>query len=394
MSGRIAAIDAVAGRPLTIYVGAAGGGVWKSDRRRRDLQAGLRQVTCSRSAPSPSIPRTRRPSGWARASRGCATAPPSATASTSPPTAAITGSGWASRIPSASPASPGRPEADRQHGLGLRHRPPLGRHPDRGVYKTTDGGKTWKKVLYVDADTGCSDLAIDPQDPTILYAGMWQFRRTPWFFHSGGPGSGLYKSTDGGETWKKTQERAAGRRHGAHRHGRGAVAAERGLRDGGGRRSTALYPLRRLGESWREVNTSFNVQARPFYFARTRGRSRRTSTRVYKPGLSLDRQRRRRQDVHLGLERSGLRRSARRPSRAVDQPAQPERGAPRHRRRRLPVRRPGRAVAVRGGAAGVAVLPRSYDMDRPYNVYGGLQDNGSWCGPSRGPGPASPTSTG
>ena len=52
-------------------------------------------------------------------------------------------------------------------------------HPDRGVYKTTDGGKTWKKVLYVDADTGCSDLAVDPQDPSILYAGMWQFRRTP-----------------------------------------------------------------------------------------------------------------------------------------------------------------------------------------------------------------------
>src|SRR6476661_2104532 len=74
-------------------------------------------------------------------------------------------------------------------------------HPDRGVYKTTDGGKTWKKVLYVDADTGCSDLAVDPQDPSILYAGMWQFRRTPHSFSSGGKGSGLYKSSDGGETW-------------------------------------------------------------------------------------------------------------------------------------------------------------------------------------------------
>jgi hypothetical protein len=71
------------------------------------------------------------------------------------------------------------------------------------VFKTTDGGKTWKKVLYVDADTGCSDLSMDPQEPGILYAGMWSFRRYPDFFNSGGKGSGLYKSTDGGESWKR-----------------------------------------------------------------------------------------------------------------------------------------------------------------------------------------------
>ncbi len=76
---------------------------------------------------------------------------------------------------------------------------------ERGVFKTTDGGKTWKNVLYVDADTGCSDLSMDPQEPRILYAGMWTFRRYPDFFESGGKGSGLYKSTDGGETWKKLE---------------------------------------------------------------------------------------------------------------------------------------------------------------------------------------------
>ena len=77
---------------------------------------------------------------------------------------------------------------------------------ERGVYKTTDGGKSWQKVLFVDKDTGCSDVAIDPQEPNIVYAGMWQFRRKPYFFTSGGPGSGLYKSTDAGKTWKKLKK--------------------------------------------------------------------------------------------------------------------------------------------------------------------------------------------
>jgi photosystem II stability/assembly factor-like uncharacterized protein len=78
-----------------------------------------------------------------------------------------------------------------------------GPNEERGVYKTTDGGKTWKKVLYVDKDTGCSDMVMDPSNPKILYAGMWKYRRNPYYFYSGGETSGLYKTTDGGETWKK-----------------------------------------------------------------------------------------------------------------------------------------------------------------------------------------------
>ncbi|MGA9852585.1 MAG: glycosyl hydrolase [Gammaproteobacteria bacterium] len=70
-----------------------------------------------------------------------------------------------------------------------------------GVYKTTDGGKTWNKVLFVDNKTGAIDLAMDPQNPEVLYAAMWQAYRTPWKLSSGGPGSGLYKSTDGGTHW-------------------------------------------------------------------------------------------------------------------------------------------------------------------------------------------------
>jgi photosystem II stability/assembly factor-like uncharacterized protein len=74
---------------------------------------------------------------------------------------------------------------------------------DRGIYKTTDGGKTWNRTLHVDDDTGATDIAIDPQDPNTLYAAMYQRRRTAFGFDGGGPGSGLHKSTDGGNTWTK-----------------------------------------------------------------------------------------------------------------------------------------------------------------------------------------------
>src|SRR2546430_1136287 len=74
---------------------------------------------------------------------------------------------------------------------------------DRGVYRTTDGGKTWTRVLFVDPNTGCSDLALDPGDPNTIFAGMWQFEVKTWHLQSGGPGSGLWVSRDGGATWTR-----------------------------------------------------------------------------------------------------------------------------------------------------------------------------------------------
>ena len=72
---------------------------------------------------------------------------------------------------------------------------------ERGIFKTTDGGKTWRKVLYVDANTGGNDVVIDLKHPDTLYATMWQAQRFPWTLVSGGPGSGIYKTTDGGAHW-------------------------------------------------------------------------------------------------------------------------------------------------------------------------------------------------
>lgn len=78
----------------------------------------------------------------------------------------------------------------------------FGPNEERGIFKTTDGGKSWKKVLYVNNQTGCSDLIMEPGNPSVLYAGTWRIQRTPYSLESGGEGGGLWKSTDGGETWK------------------------------------------------------------------------------------------------------------------------------------------------------------------------------------------------
>jgi photosystem II stability/assembly factor-like uncharacterized protein len=80
-----------------------------------------------------------------------------------------------------------------------------GSNPDRGVFRSKDGGKTWEKVLFVSDKTGASDLAMDPTNPRILYAGMWQVYRKPWTLESGGTEGGVFRSTDGGDTWKKLE---------------------------------------------------------------------------------------------------------------------------------------------------------------------------------------------
>lgn len=81
-----------------------------------------------------------------------------------------------------------------------------GSNPERGVFKTTDGGRTWEKVLYVDEHTGAVDLAMDPHDPNTLFAALYQRQRRAWGFIGGGPGSGIYRTSDAGATWQKLTE--------------------------------------------------------------------------------------------------------------------------------------------------------------------------------------------
>lgn len=81
----------------------------------------------------------------------------------------------------------------------------FGPNQERGIFRSTDGGKNWEKVLYKDENTGAIDVTFDPSNPNVLFAALWQARRQPWGMESGGPGSGVYRSSDGGSTWKRLE---------------------------------------------------------------------------------------------------------------------------------------------------------------------------------------------
>ena len=145
----------------------------------------------------------------------------------------------------------------------------FGPNENRGVYKSTDGGATWKKVLYVNAQTGASDLIIDPSNPEILYAGTWQLIRTPYSLESGGEGSGMYKSTDGGETWTDIKK-AKGLPKGVWGIVGIAIAKSNTdklyalieNKDGG------LYMSDDAGKSWELVCNDNNIRQRAWYYTK------------------------------------------------------------------------------------------------------------------------------
>lgn len=154
-----------------------------------------------------------------------------------------------------------------------------GPQPDRGVFRTTDGGKTWTKTLFVDENTGCSDIAMDLNNPRILYAGMWQLEIHTWGRTSGGPGSGLYMSRDGGVTWKKLSgsglpTRQVGKVAVAISHSnpdRVYALIETG--DGqpwDGKETDAGQVFRsdNGGETWRVVSYDHYAMGRPHYYSR------------------------------------------------------------------------------------------------------------------------------
>jgi photosystem II stability/assembly factor-like uncharacterized protein len=142
---------------------------------------------------------------------------------------------------------------------------PFGPNSERGIFRTTDGGKTWEKVLYKDENTGAVDVAFDPHNSHILYASLWQARRTPWDLTSGGPGSGLYRSNDGGTTWKELKE------HGLPKgpYGRVGIAVAANsdrvyalieAEDGG------LYRSDDAGDSWQLVDNDRSLWQRSWYY--------------------------------------------------------------------------------------------------------------------------------
>jgi len=257
-----------------------------------------------------------------------------------------------------------------------------GPNEERGVYKTTDGGKTWSKILYRNTLTGCSDLDIDPTNSNIVYAGMYTHRRYPWYFTSGGGETALYKSIDGGATWTKLS--GAGNTRGlpktdmdrigisVHRANPDVVYMITETREEG-----ELWRTDDAGATWRMVNSERNINFRPFYYSDVRA-DPRNPNRVFtlSGGLYMSEDGGRTfqtiaRDVHG--DHQGL---------WID-PVDPN--------YILSGSDGGWQVSYDGGRNFEIVNTYSFaqfyhinlDNEKPYNICGGLQDNGHWCGPSR-----------
>ncbi|MEN0042768.1 MAG: glycosyl hydrolase [Pseudomonadota bacterium] len=383
MSGRISALDGVvnADGPITLYIGTASGGVWKSDDGgivyTPIFDDHMQSIGAVRVDPS------------------------------NPETVWVgTGESWVRNT-----VSPGdgvyrsTDGGEKWQHLGLEdsdHIAELLVHPDdsntvyvcalghlwapggdRGVFRTTDGGETWENILNIDDATSCADLAMTP-DASVMYAGMWQVRRYPDFFESGGETSGLYRSTDGGDTWEELTE-------GLPETDLGRIAVTVAASDPSivyatvESENTALYRSDDGGDTWVAKDDSGNIQLRPFYFGELVV-DPNDSERVYKPGFSLT------VSTDGGESFSGMFGAGFSVSIHPDHhalwvnPANP---------RQLVLGTDGGVYVSEDKGfhwRHVANLPVSQfyhvavDSRWPYNVYGGLQDNGSWAGPSQAPG--------
>ncbi|HEY5489652.1 MAG TPA: hypothetical protein VIK25_00555, partial [Gemmatimonadaceae bacterium] len=262
-------------------------------------------------------------------------------------------------------------------------------NPERGLYKTTDGGNTWQLVKFISDKAGFVDVALDPRNPDVVYAAAYERLRTPYSLKSGGPGSGLWKSTDGGKSWVEI----TGNGFPAGPKGRlglaiapsnpdvvyamveagkpskdGKLVSERVPADNG------LYRSGDAGKTWTKTN---NANVRPFYYSQVRV-DPKNADRVYFSSTQMmvsddggKTARLAAQNVHV--DDHGL---------WID-PSDPE---------RFVIADDG-GVAITFDKGGNFFQPQnlpigqfyevSYDMAFPYNVCSGAQDNGTWCGPSR-----------
>ena len=248
---------------------------------------------------------------------------------------------------------------------------------ERGVYKSEDGGKTWAQILYDGPSTGCADLAMDPTNPNVLYASMWEFRRTGWSFNSGGEKSALYKSVDGGKTWNKIHN---GFPEG--KLGRLAIAIAPSspnilytVIEAEKQEQKGLYKSLDGGDSWTQSNNDFGITVRPFYFSRIVVDPTNPDV-ILKAGLSGSISRDGGETFKdLGVMHSDIHDLAFNIENSDNIYAGTDGGVYR---------------SWNGGTTFEIVenLPLSQfyhisvDNEEPYNVYGGLQDNGSWYGPN------------
>jgi photosystem II stability/assembly factor-like uncharacterized protein len=268
--GRVAAVTGVVGDRLTYYFGGTGGGVWKttdggsrwepmSDKDFRTGSVGA--VAVAESDPNVVYAGMGEAPIRGNVSRGDGVYK-STDAGRTWKNVGLAGTRQISRV-RVHPKNPDLVYVAAQGHVWAAN-------DERGIYRSADGGTTWKKVLFVDAKTGASDLAMDPLNPRILYAAFWQVYRKPWTLESGGAGGGIYRSSDGGDTWKKLSgglpEGVVGKIGVAPspaREGRvwAIVEAEKG----------GVYRSDDGGEKWTRVNDENKLRQRAWYYSEIYG---------------------------------------------------------------------------------------------------------------------------
>ena len=384
MSGRVTAIDVVSDNPDLMYVGTASGGLWKSTTGgitweplfEKEVTASIGAVAIQQSNPSviwvgtgEGNPRNSLNGGFGiyKSLDG--------------------GKNWIAmglektRHIHRIQIDPSDPNTVYVGAIGS----PWGEHPERGVYKTTDGGATWEKILFVNNRTGVADLVMDPSNPNKLIAAMWEHKRDPWFFKSGGEGSGLYMTHDGGKNWKKLTEED-GLPKGEL--GRIGIAIAPGKPDVVyalvEAKKNALYKSEDGGFKWKKINDKPGIGNRPFYYSEIYV-DPQNENRVYSVftyvNVSEDGGKNFKQlmNAYGGDVTNGV---------------HPDHHAfwihPKNGQFILDGNDGGFNISKDGGKSwrfvGNIPVAQFYhinvDNEYPYNVYGGLQDNGSWRGPA------------
>ena len=252
-----------------------------------------------------------------------------------------------------------------------------GTNPERGVFKTTDGGKTWKKVLFVNDHTGAIDLTIDGDNPQVLFAALWQAQRYPWKLDEGGPDSGLWRSTDGGDTWTRLTtdlpKPPIGRISIAVAPSNpervyALIETQRG--------NGLLFDSNDLGEHWQQVSDNYALDVRPFYFSHVFV-APHDENKLYFTSFELM------QSDDGGHSAHSIDSGVHVDHHAFWQdPTNPD--------RMIQGNDGGVYLSLDAGAhwrfADTLPIEQFYqvaaDSNQPYNLCGGLQDNDGWCGPS------------